>query len=217
MKELSLRIGYTFKNNSLFELALTHKSFSRNHNERLEFLGDAVLTMYVTHYLYEKFDSLSEGKLTQFKASIVSRDNLDQIAKNIGLHNYIKIGKGENLRNNSIQGNALEALIGAIYLDSSYIKTSEILKGLLGDELFELEETKDLKDAKSKLQEILQKENKQLPKYSIASKGSKEKGGDFEVTCLIEDLDLVTTGKGKNKKKAELDAANKALINLNIL
>ena len=217
MKELMSALGYKFQDLALLRTALTHKSFSSEHNERLEFLGDALLNLYVTEYLYNRFDSLDEGKLTQFKATIVSRENLTEIAQSIGLPNFILTGKGERLEGNSIPGNAVEALIGAVFLDSNYSKTNRFLSKLLKENLLTLEESADLKDPKSKLQEHLQKRNLQLPSYSLKQKGSKEKKVDFKVFCEVKDLNISATGNGQSRKKAELNAAQKLLNKVEIL
>tara|TARA_B100001175_G_scaffold167319_1_gene141854 strand:+ start:12025 stop:12678 length:654 start_codon:yes stop_codon:yes gene_type:complete len=211
MKDLMSELGYKFHDMTLLKTALTHKSFSSEHNERLEFLGDALLNLYVTEYLYDRFDSLNEGKLTQFKATIVSRENLTKIAQSIGLSDFIRTGKGESLEGNSIPGNAVEAIIGAVFLDSNYSKTNRFLNKLLKQNLLTLEESTDLKDPKSKLQEHLQKRNLQLPLYSIKQKGSKEKKIDFKVFCEVEDLNISAIGRGRSRKKAELNAAQKLL------
>ena len=216
MKDLMSTLGYKFQNLALLRTALTHKSFSSEHNERLEFLGDALLNLYVTEYLYYRFDSLDEGKLTQFKATIVSRENLTKIAQSIGLSNFIRTGKGEGLEGNSIPGNAVEALIGAVFLDSNYSKTNRFLNKLLKENLLTLEESADLKDPKSKLQEHLQKRNLQLPLYSLKQKGSKEKKIDFKVFCEVKDLNISATGNGQSRKKAELSAAQKLLNKVEI-
>ena len=216
MKDLTSTLGYKFQDLTLLRTALTHKSFSSEHNERLEFLGDALLNLYVTDYLYNRFDLLDEGKLTQFKATIVSRENLTEIAQSIGLPNFIRTGKGESLEGNSIPGNAVEALIGAVFLDSNYSKTNKFLNKLLKESLLTLEESADLKDPKSKLQEHLQKRNLQLPSYSLKQKGSKEKKIDFKVFCEIKDLNISATGNGQSRKKAELSAAQKLLNQVEI-
>ena len=216
MKDLTSTLGYKFQDLTLLRTALTHKSFSSEHNERLEFLGDALLNLYVTDYLYNRFDLLDEEKLTQFKATIVSRENLTEIAQSIGLPNFIRTGKGESLEGNSIPGNAVEALIGAVFLDSNYSKTNKFLNKLLKESLLTLEESADLKDPKSKLQEHLQKRNLQLPSYSLKQKGSKEKKIDFKIYCEVIDLDISTTGIGQSRKKAELDAAQKILNKVEI-
>ena len=217
MKDLMSLLGYQFQDLALLRTALTHKSFSPEHNERLEFLGDALLNLYVTEYLYNRFDSLDEGKLTQFKATIVSRENLNKIAQSIGLYNFIQTGKGEGLEGNSIAGNAVEALIGAVFLDSNYSKTNRFLNKLLKENLLTLEESTDLKDPKSKLQEYLQKRNLQLPLYSLKQKGSKEKKIEFKVFCEVKDLNISAIGNGQSRKKAELNAAQKLLNKVEIL
>ena len=211
MKELMSKLGYQFQDVDLLKKALTHKSLSSQHNERLEFLGDALLNLYVTEYLYNKFDSLDEGKLTQFKATIVSRESLAKIARDIGLSDFIRKGKGEKLEGNSIPGNTVEALIGAVFLDSNYSKTNKFLSRLLKENLLILEESKDLKDPKSKLQEHLQKRNFQLPLYSLKRNGSKGKKMKFKVFCEVKDLNMTATGTGQSRKKAELSAAQKIL------
>ena len=175
MKDLMSKLGYNFQETVLLKKALTHKSLSSENNERLEFLGDALLNLYVTEYLYTRFDTLDEGKLTQFKATIVSRENLNQIAHGLDLSSFIKTGKGEKLEGNSIPGNTVEALIGAIFLDSNHFETNKVIKMLLKKSLLNLEEGADLKDPKSKLQEHLQKRDLKLPLYSLKQKGSKEK------------------------------------------
>ena len=217
MKDLMSVLGYKFQDLTLLRTALTHKSFSSEHNERLEFLGDALLNLYVTEYLYNRFDSLDEGKLTQFKATIVSRENLNKIAQSIGLSNFIQTGKGEGLEGNSIAGNAVEALIGAVFLDSNYSKTNRFLNKLLKENLLTLEESTDLKDPKSKLQEYLQKRNLQLPLYSLKQQGSKEKKIEFKVFCEVKDLNISAIGNGQSRKKAELNAAQKLLNKVEIL
>tara|TARA_B100000700_G_scaffold324866_1_gene432114 strand:- start:1617 stop:2270 length:654 start_codon:yes stop_codon:yes gene_type:complete len=216
MEDLISELGYEFQDKALLKRALTHKSFSSDNNERLEFLGDALLNLYVTEYLYNKFDTLDEGKLTQFKATIVSRENLTQIAHDLGLSNFIRTGKGEKLEGNSIPGNTVEALIGAIFLDSNHIKTNKVIKKTLKKSLLTLEEDTDLKDPKSKLQEYLQKRDLKLPLYFLKQKGSKEKSIDFKVLCEVEDLKLTAVGIGQNRKKAELSAAEKILHKVKI-
>ena len=211
-----LVLGYKFQDLALLRTALTHKSFSSEHNERLEFLGDALLNLYVTKYLYDRFNSLDEGKLTQFKATIVSRENLNQIAHGLDLSSFIKTGKGEKLEGNSIPGNTVEALIGAIFLDSNHFETNKVIKMLLKKSLLNLEEGADLKDPKSKLQEHLQKRDLKLPLYTLKQKGSKEKSIDFKVICEVEDLELAAVGIGQSRKKAELNAAEIILLKIEV-
>ena len=205
------RIDYEFKDDKLIELALTHKSLSTINNERLEFLGDAVLNLYVSERLFDTYENLKEGKLTRFKASIVSRENLQLVATKIGLSNHIKIGKGETLEENSILGNVLEAIIGAIFLDSSYARTIEVLDKLFQDNFLELVEEKELKDSKSTLQELLQKKYKSLPRYSLSNDSTNKLNKHFQISCFVDAADLISHGEGKTRKKAELDAARNML------
>ena len=211
MKGLFDQLGYTFSNDDLIKKALTHKSSSSDNNERLEFLGDAILNLYVSEKLIHSYPELSEGKLTRFKASIVSRQNLNLVAEKLRLSEFIKIGKGERLDGNSILGNTLEAIIGAIFLDSDYPNTKEILQRLFLKDFLEIEEESELKDPKSALQEYIQKTYKSLPTYSIQKSSSSEGPLRFQVTCEINEANLITHGSGRSKKRAELEAANNML------
>ena len=157
MDNISSNLGYVFTDKRLIELALTHKSFSLENNERLEFFGDAILNLYVSEKLYASYEDLNEGKLTRFKASIVSRDNLNLVALNLEIGEEIKLGKGEKLEGNSILGNTLEALIGAVFLDSNFNETKQVLDNLFSHNFNELNKIDELKDPKSCLQELIQK------------------------------------------------------------
>ena len=211
MNDLLISLDYSFKNEDLIQLALTHKSLAKNNNERLEFLGDAILNLYVSERLFNTYDDLKEGKLTQFKASIVSRENLHTVASKISLAKYIKIGKGERLEGNSIVGNVLEAVIGAIFLDSSYCETKTVLDKLFIDDFIRLDEDKELKDSKSILQELIQKQYKSLPRYSVNQESSNQQNNYFEVSCFVDEENLTAQGTGKTIKRAELNAASNML------
>ena len=204
-------LEYSFQDEELFELALTHKGLSSHNNERLEFLGDAILNLYVSERLFNTYGSLKEGKLTRFKASIVSRENLHRVAINLELSNHIKLGKGESLQGNSILGNVLEALIGAIFLDSDYSQTKNVLDNIFKDDFLKLVEEEELKDPKSTLQELIQKQYQSLPIYSLNEQISDKKENQFEVTCSVVEGNLVTQGIGNTRKGAELNAASNML------
>ena len=206
-----VNLEYSFQDEELFQLALTHKSLSSHNNERLEFLGDAILNLYVSERLFNTYGSLKEGKLTRFKASIVSRENLHRVAINLELSNHIKLGKGESLQGNSILGNVLEALIGAIFLDSDYSETKNVLDNIFKDDFLKLEEEEELKDPKSTLQELIQKQYQSLPIYTLNEQISDKKENQFEVTCSVVDGNLVTQGTGTTRKGAELNAASNML------
>jgi ribonuclease-3 len=204
-------LEYSFQDEELFQLALTHKSLSSHNNERLEFLGDAILNLYVSERLFNTYGNLKEGKLTRFKASIVSRENLHRVAINLELSNHIKLGKGESLQGNSILGNVLEALIGAIFLDSDYSETKNVLDNIFEDDFLKLVEEEELKDPKSTLQELIQKQYQSLPIYSLNEQISDKKENQFEVTCSVVEGNLVTQGIGNTRKGAELNAASNML------
>ncbi|URQ65977.1 ribonuclease III [SAR86 cluster bacterium] len=207
MDNISSNLGYVFRNKRLIELALTHKSFSLENNERLEFLGDAILNLYVSEKLYASYEDLNEGKLTRFKASIVSRDNLNLVALNLEIGEGIKLGKGEKLEGNSILGNTLEALIGAVFLDSNFNETKQVLDNLFSHNFKELNRIDELKDPKSCLQELIQKKYKSLPRYSSKENTTSSYKIRFEATCYVDEAKLRSNGTAKTRKGAELEAA----------
>lgn len=211
MKDIFSNIGYSFKDSSLIELALTHKSFSSSHNERLEFLGDALINLYISERLFKTYDGLDEGKLTRFKASMVSRDNLNLKASKLNIGSLIKLGRGEKLEGNSILGNTFEALIGAIFLDSDYPTTLIVLDNLFDNDFIGIDEVDELKDPKSQLQEVIQKNYQSLPKYSVKEISSDSIAAKFEATCLVKEANLRSKGEGKTRKGSELEAAAKML------
>ena len=196
-----------FSDKELFDLALTHKSASKKNNERLEFLGDAIINFYVTQKLYENYTDLQEGKLTRLRASLVSRGFLNDLGLTIGLSRAVKLGKGESTENNSIVGNALEAVVGAIFLDAGLEDTKKFLDTLYSEEFSKLKPLDDWKDSKSQLQEILQKKGLALPKYKVVDHGPKYTEDRFEIACTSLDLNISATGKGKSRKIAEQEAA----------
>ena len=196
-----------FSDKELFDLALTHKSASKRNNERLEFLGDAIINFYVAQKLYENYADLQEGKLTRLRASLVSRGFLNDLGLTIGLSRAVKLGKGESTENNSIVGNALEAVVGAIFLDAGLEDTKKFLDTLYSEEFSKLKPLDDWKDSKSQLQEILQKKGLALPKYKVVDHGPKYTEDRFEIACTSLDLNISATGKGKSRKIAEQEAA----------
>ena len=207
MGNISSHIGYHFKDEKIINLALTHKSYSDNNNERLEFLGDAILNLYVSEKLFLLYSNLGEGSLTRFKASIVSRENLNSVASKLKIGNFIKLGKGEKLEGNSILGNTIEAIIGAIFLDSDYGNTQQILDNIFKKDFLELEEGNELKDSKSSLQELIQKKYNSLPEYT-SKENSTNNNERFQVTCSVDGSRFVTKGTGRTRKRAELEAAS---------
>ena len=201
------KLKSNFSNKELFNLALTHKSASTKNNERLEFLGAAIINFYVTQKLYENYADIQEGKLTRLRASLVSREFLNDLGLAIGLSKAVKLGKGESTQNNSIVGNAVEAVVGAIFLDTGLEDTKQFLDTLYSEEFSKLKPLEDRKDAKSQLQEILQKQGLTLPKYKVVDRGPKYNEDRFEINCTSPDLNISATGKGKSRKIAEQEAA----------
>lgn len=207
----SCKLGYSFKDPSLLELSLTHKSNSTNNNERLEYLGDSLLNFIIAEEVFNRFKSLSEGQLTQFRASLVSRESLDEVGREIGLQDHVKIGKGEMLQGNSIIGNSFEALIGAIYIDGGFEAAAQVVSLLFEEKLSFLNDSQDLKDSKSKLQEYLQKKGEALPLYTIMKEETNNQIKKFNIMCSLENLNLSIEAEGNTRKKAEIKAAEKML------
>ena len=211
MLELEKTIDYRFRDKKLLKISLTHKSHSSDNNERLEFLGDSIINLYVAERLLSLQPPLPEGRLTQIRASLVSRSSLNEIASSINLDDYILLGKGETTFNNSISGNTFEALIGAMYQDGSKTNAYKTLDKFFDSRIqIQLKEGSS-KDAKSTLQEILQKQKMLLPIYTSKDLGPGKGEKRFEVVCEIPDLNLKSQGRGKNIKHAELEAAQSLL------
>ncbi len=201
------KIKSNFKNKSLWNEALTHKSASNRNYERLEYLGDSIINFFIAEKLFRKFSELNEGELQQIRASLVSRSILNNLGQKVGLTKEIILGKGVSTENNSIAGNALEALVGAIFIDRGLEQVKDFLEKIFLEELDSLDPSASFKDAKSILQEILHKKNLSLPTYKSLDRGDALFEDRFECNCFIEELDLTSTGLGKSKKIAEQQAA----------
>jgi ribonuclease III len=213
-----------FKNKALFDQALTHKSWVnenpevRGSNERLEFLGDAVLELIVTDYLYKKFPEQPEGYLTALRANIVNTINLAKFAKKINLGEEIFLSKGESytngVKNNSLLADSVEAVIGAIYLDQGIKLAREFIEAnLLSDLESKLKEP--LKDAKSRLQEMVQAKGLSAPKYKVINIIGPDHDRNFEIEVWVNGK-VMGAGIGKNKSEAEQKAANLALEKVSV-
>jgi ribonuclease-3 len=213
--------GYQFKHRELLEQALTHRSFSRSaNNERLEFLGDSVLNLIISNFIYGRFESASEGRLSRIRASLVKQDTLAMVAREIGLGDHILLGGGElksgGFRRDSILSDALEALIAAIYLDSDYAQAEKTVLHLFDNLLQAVDVGSSLKDPKTQLQEYLQGRQKSLPLYEVIQTNGKSHDQVFTVSCELSDLGLQSEGKGSSRKKAEQQAAHNLLHKLGI-
>ena len=213
---LEKKINYSFKNKIYLSTALTHSSKSKNNNERLEYLGDAVINLAISDYLIKNFTDLDEGSLSILRSNLVSRATLSKVASQLGLESYLKIGKSLLNQENkkiSIYGNAFEAIIGGIYLDKDFSQAASVVIHLLEQEIESLKKNKT-KDKKTLLQEELQQRKVDLPVYKL----NYENDESFNVICEVQELDLLSEGQGKNKKEAEQNAAAnllKKLINDN--
>jgi ribonuclease-3 len=213
--------GYRFRRSELLEQALTHRSFSRSqNNERLEFLGDSILNLIVSDYIFRHFEKASEGKLSRIRASLVKQDTLARVARGINLGEYIHLGGGElksgGFRRASILSDALEALIAAIYLDSDFAQAEKTVLHLLRDLLQSVDVASNLKDPKTQLQEHLQGQQKELPNYRVHRTSGKSHEQVFTVSCEVADLDLRSEGTGSSRKQAEQQAARKILDKLGL-
>ena len=218
--ELEEKLGYTFNNRELLKHALIHRSYGNEHweykkinNERLELLGDAVLDLVVTEYLYKNFLKSTEGDLAKLKSMIVSEPVLAKISKELGIGKYLLLSKGEELTGgrdrSSILGDVFEAILGAIYLDSDFIKAKEYGTKLLEYQINHIEENEDLIDFKTILQEHSQKTHKVTPVYKVIKEIGPDHKKNFEIEVSINEV-VVGNGNGRNKKSAEQSAAKDA-------
>ena len=209
------RFGHAFSDLRLCRLALTHRSAGGEHNERLEFLGDSVLNCSVARLLYDAHPDADEGALSRLRATLVSGEMLGAIAGDLGLGDHLKLGPGElksgGYRRASILADALEAVLGAIFLDSGFDAAAAAVERVIGPRLSGLPAADSLKDAKTRLQEILQSRGVSLPVYTLVASTGDAHAPSFSVTCEVPALTLSTSGEGTSRRRAEQVAARKAL------
>lgn len=208
--------GYQFKQQDLLQQALTHRSVSRsNNNERLEFLGDSVLNLIISKHIYRHFDDADEGTLSRIRASLVKEPTLAKLARSINLGDCINLGGGElksgGYRRASILSDALEAIIGAVYLDSNITEAERVVLDLFQPELESIDIAAGLKDPKTRLQEYLQSQQQELPVYRVEKTSGKSHAQMFTVSCCIRDNEIEARGSGTSRKKAEQQAAQNML------
>lgn len=212
------QIGYTFSDESLLRQALRHRSCGNHNNERLEFLGDAILGFVIAEELYRRFPLDKEGILTRFRSHIVKGDTLSQVALELGIPDIIEVGPGElksgGYRRESILADSVEATIGAIYLDSGLDSARSCILRLFDKYIRRLDKNEFGKDAKTRLQEWLQKRSQTVPTYDVLSIDGKDHNQVFHVSCTIESPYIQTNGRGSSRKKAEQQAAERALNNI---
>ena len=214
---LEQALGYHFQDSALLKCALTHRSFGAAHNERLEFLGDAVLDLCIAHLLYQKLQRQAEGELSRIRANLVKQDTLHQLALQLGLPALLRLSDGElksgGANRPSILADALEAIIGAVYLDGGLDPALTLINRLF--ENIQMAPQQADKDAKTKLQEILQGQGLALPQYKISEISGAAHQQKFTVTCYILKPNLSTQGHGLSRRSAEQDAAKKLVAVLN--
>lgn len=212
---LQSRLGYRFADGALLARALTHRSWGADHNERLEFLGDAVLSLAISSQLFERFAGCDEGELTRVRAHLVREDSLHRVALALGLPDVIRISEGEarggGAQRPSILADALEAIIGAAFLDGGYEPAQAIVRRLFGDIIATTDIETWSKDAKTELQEWLQARRLPVPAYRIAATRGQAHAQTFEVECAVPTLGLTHTGVGRSRRAAEQEAARRML------
>ena len=208
------RFHYRFKDDILLQTALTHRSHSADNNERLEFLGDAALDLVISELLYQSYSKQTEGSLSRMRSTLVKGNTLAELAKELDVGDYLILGKGENTSGGrerlSLLSDALEAMIGAIFLDGGYVAVKNVIIKIFDSRIQALDPKSEHKDHKSILQEKLQGVKQGLPVYSLVrSVGDHNK--TFVVECSIQSGEIVTQASGKTLRVAEQKAASKAL------
>jgi ribonuclease-3 len=212
---LQTRLGYTFKDAGLLQQALTHRSHSSVHNERLEFLGDSILNCVVASVLYERYNSLDEGDLSRLRANLVKQQSLYEIAQKLELSQFLRLGEGElksgGFRRPSILADTLEALLGAIYLDAGFDAARDVIRAFYIPMLETVDPGTLGKDAKTLLQEFLQSKKISLPTYNVVATHGAAHSQEFEIECLVPKLGIQVFGRGGSRRAGEQAAARLAL------
>ncbi len=215
LKILQKSLGYQFLSIDLLKQALTHRSAHHIHNERLEFLGDAILGSVIANILYEKFPKADEGQLSRLRSFLVKEKALAELAQDLKLGDYLVLGSGElksgGFRRASILSDAFEAILGAVNLDGGYQKAEETILNLYQTKLSSLSMNMASKDPKTSLQEWLQSRGHQTPEYVVTSSTGKDHAKLYWIECNVEYQKISLTGQGASRKKAEQDAASKVL------
>lgn len=211
LRGLQAALLYRFTNVELLLQALTHRSFGAANNERLEYLGDGLLNFVIGEAAYTQWHKSAEGDLSRLRASLVCEDSLARIAKTLGLSDHLRMGGGElksgGYRRESILADALEAVIGAIYLDGGFAPARATTLHLFAEALTTLPEPETLKDSKTRLQEVLQGDSRPLPEYRVLSEHGPPHRRVFQVACKLLDSGFETESGGTSRKQAEQDAA----------
>ena len=215
---LQATLGYEFDDAHLLQQALTHRSCPGDNNERLEFLGDAVLDVVIAEVVFRTHANAPEGDLSRLRASLVKDTSLAELSSSLGLGEHLVLGGGERKsgghRRDSILADALEAIFGAVYLDSGFEAARHVIERAFGERLTNLPSVDELRDPKTRLQEWLQARALGLPQYELASVSGKAHRQKFEVSCSIGDGTTMTVGSGTTRRSAEQESAEKMLLTL---
>lgn len=215
---LTKSIGYSFQNTALLEQALSHRSFSRKNNERLEFLGDAILSVTIAQALYEQFPKAKEGQLSRLRALLVKGETLAELGREFNLGDFIKLGSGElksgGFRRDSILADAVEAIIGAIHLDSDLATAQQTILSWYEERLAGLDLRENIKDSKTRLQEYLQARRLSLPEYQVVKIDGEAHRQEFTVHCQTDSIEEPVVGVGSSRRMAEQEAASVMLKKL---
>ena len=207
MEKLQKNFSYEFNDISLLKQALTHRSVSKNNNERLEFLGDSVLGCVISEELYIRYPLIDEGQLSRLRSHLVRGQTLANLAKTLNISESLTLGQGElksgGFRRESILADAFEAILGAIFLDSDYLIVKRIILELFDDLLNQAKPEDSLKDFKTQLQELLQKKGYSLPSYELIQTKGKDHNAIFYVSCTVTELNLKSEKNAKSIKRAE--------------
>jgi ribonuclease-3 len=220
VSEFIRRVGYEFSDPEICELALTHRSCGKKNNERLEFLGDSIVNFVIAEALFAKFPEAREGQLSRLRAQLVKGETLAEIARELNIGDYLRLGSGEmksgGYRRDSILADATEALIGAIYLDSEMDTCRRYILQWFEQRLADINLTESLKDSKTKLQEYLQSRKMSLPSYELVAVDGEAHAQTFHIRCSVELLEQPTDGVGSSRRQAEQNAARNALVSLDL-
>ncbi|MBM3388145.1 MAG: ribonuclease III [Betaproteobacteria bacterium] len=215
LDQLQQRLGHRWVKPDLLQRALTHRSHGSDHNERLEFLGDSVLSTAVSRMLYSRYGDSAEGDLTRVRAHLVREDSLHRLALELGLPDLLQLSDGEakggGAQRPSILADALEALIGAVFIDAGYEAAAAVVQRLFGPLIDSADLNRWAKDAKTELQEWLQGRRLPVPAYRIVATRGQAHAQTFEVECVVQALSLSERGEGRSRRIAEQEAARRLL------
>ena len=215
MEKLQKNLSYQFSDIELLNKALTHRSVSKQNNERLEFLGDSVLGSIISEELYSRHSNIDEGQLSRLRSHLVRGNTLANLAKKLDISENLRLGQGElksgGFRRESILADTFEAILGAVFLDSDYLTVKKVVLNLFSDLLNEVKSEESLKDFKTQLQEMLQKKGYDLPKYELLQTKGKDHNAVFYVSCHVEVLKIKVEKNAKSIKRAEQACAESIL------